>query len=115
MKNFYFFILLCILIRFIFAFITKIINKKYLPLLSIPTFIISIVFLYEFFNYSDIKFNKGFFGNKVWWNNNRVIHSINYLLFSILAFNKNNNAWLFLFIDAIFGTIFLITKYLPQI
>ena len=45
------------------------------------------------------------FGNKIWWNNLRPIHTILYTLFAYNAINKNREAWIYLFIDVIIGLI----------
>ena len=43
------------------------------------------------------------FGDKIWWNNLRPIHSIIYAIFAYMAITKNKNSWIVLLIDAIFG------------
>jgi len=52
------------------------------------------------------------FGQKIWWNKVRPIHSILYLIFAYLAITKNNNAYLPLLIDVIIGLLgFFIYHY----
>jgi len=98
----------CMLARLLMDYIAKIININYLPYYGIITFIISGMFLKNYIN----NFPKiGFFGNKVWWNNNRLIHSLLYFIFSIMAFYKNKNSWTILLVDALFGLITFIFKY----
>jgi len=48
------------------------------------------------------------YGDKIWWNDIRIIHGILYLYFAYLAINKNKNAWKVLLIDALFGLIMFI-------
>tara|TARA_Y100000741_G_scaffold131724_1_gene99182 strand:- start:4901 stop:5245 length:345 start_codon:yes stop_codon:yes gene_type:complete len=104
----YIFIFACLITRFAISIFAKTININYLPFMSIFTSIISFGFLRGFiFNTPKI----GFFGNKVWWQNYRIIHSFNFGLFSLFAFCKNPNSWIILFIDACLGFIFFINKY----
>ena len=101
----------CIVARLIMVYIAKIININYLPYYGVITLIISIMFLKNYINNSRKHMVIGFFGNKVWWNNNRLIHSLLYFIFSIMAFYKNKNAWIILLVDTIFGLITFVFKY----
>ena len=99
----------CMFARLLMVYIAKIININYLPYYGVITLIISVMFLKNYIN----NFPKtGFFGNRVWWNNNRLIHSLLYFIFSIMAFYKNKNAWIILLLDTLFGLITFIFKYL---
>lgn len=100
----------CMFARLLMVYIAKIININYLPYYGVITLIISVMFLKNYIN--NYNFETGFFGNKVWWNNNRLIHSLLYFIFSIMAFYKNKKAWIVLLIDALFGLITFIFKYL---
>lgn len=51
------------------------------------------------------------FGDKIWWNNLRPIHGLLYLLFSYNAINGNKNAWVYLFIDVLFGLTSFLTYH----
>lgn len=106
----YKYILLCLFTRYTIAIIIKYINIKYLPLLSLPTLIISFSFFRNYINYKQN--DKGFFGGKVWWNNYRLIHAITFGIFSICALYKFKYSWTILLFDAILGTIFFSNKYL---
>jgi len=98
----------CIFSRLYMVYIAKIINIKYLPYYGIITLIISIMFLKNYlYNFP----KTGFFGNKVWWNNNRLIHSLLYFIFSIMAFYKNKYSWTILLFDTLYGLISFIFKY----
>lgn len=108
-KTIYYFIFFCFPARLLLALLAKIIPTNYLPIMGIFTAIISISFFINFMKNS--KGDKGFFGNYVWWNNYRLIHSFSYALFSIQALLKYNNAWIILLVDAILGLIFFINKY----
>lgn len=107
-KIIYIFLFACFTSRIAFSIFTKIININYLPIVAIFTSILSLGFLKGFLlNYPKI----GFFGSKVWWQNYRIIHSFSFGLFSLLAFCKNPNSWIVLFIDSWLGLIFFINKY----
>tara|TARA_Y100000816_G_scaffold181971_1_gene131745 strand:+ start:6759 stop:7094 length:336 start_codon:yes stop_codon:yes gene_type:complete len=107
-KILYIFLFGCFVSRILIAIVAKIINVNYLPIMAIFTSIISLSFLRGFILNSP---KTGFFGSKVWWQNYRIIHSFNFGLFSLLAFCKNPNSWIVLFIDAWLGLIFFINKY----
>ena len=40
---------------------------------------------------------------KVWWQDIRILHACTYLVFSYLAINKQQNAWIVLMIDVFIG------------
>lgn len=104
----YIFLFACIGTRIAISMIARNIPANYLPIMALFTSIISIGFLRGYLlNTPKI----GAFGNKVWWQNYRIIHSFNFGLFSILAVNKNTKAWIILFIDACLGLLFFINKY----
>lgn len=102
-----YFIFGCLLSRIILVLIAKYINNKYLPYMSLFTLIIGVGFIYT----SIINKKIGFFGSKIWWNNYRLIHSFNYILFSLAAYYKNRNSWIILLVDVLLGGLFFINKY----
>ena len=105
----YYFIFGCFLSRLIIAFIVKNINTKYYNYLSIIAFVIGLSFLKNFI--FSKKNDSGFFKNKVWWNNYRLIHSFNYLIASYLLYIKQKYSWIILLIDAFLGLLFFFIKY----
>ena len=107
-KIIYIFLFACFTSRIAISIFAKIINVNYLPIMAIFTSIISLSFLRGFILNSP---KTGFFGSKAWWQNYRILHSFNFGLFSLLAFYKNPNSWIVLFIDAWLGLIFFINKY----
>lgn len=108
-KTIYYFIFFCLPARLLLALLAKKIESKYLPIMGLITIFISISFFINFIK--NKKGDKGFFGNYVWWNNYRLIHSFSYAIFSIQALLKYNNAWIILCVDALLGLIFFINKY----
>ena len=107
-KIIYIFLFGCFVSRILIAILAKIINVNYLPIMAVFTSIISLSFLRGFILTTP---KTGFFGSKVWWQNYRILHSFNFGLFSLLAFYKNPNSWIVLFIDVWLGLIFFINKY----
>tara|TARA_B100001175_G_scaffold172970_1_gene146757 strand:- start:671 stop:1006 length:336 start_codon:yes stop_codon:yes gene_type:complete len=107
-KIIYIFLFGCFIARLAIAIIAKTINTNYLPYMAIITSIISLSFFRGYLLNSP---KIGFFGNKAWWHDYRILHSFNYALFSLLAFSKNKNSWIVLFIDASLGLLFFINKY----
>ena len=52
------------------------------------------------------------FGEKIWWNDLRPIHSILYFLFAYNAIMGNKLSWIYLLVDVLFGLVsFLIHHY----
>ena len=101
----------CFVIRFLLAFIVKIIDKKYLHFLPIISLPIILMFLNNYLKYKPG--NQGFFKNTIWWNNYRLVHFLTFGLFSIMVFFKTTqiHAWKILLLDAILGLIFFVHKY----
>ena len=88
-------------------------HPEYLTVLSYVTFIIGIGFLYiYFFGSKKADAQLEWAGEKtVWWNQLRLFHGINYLLFSILAYNKKTCAWTILAFDTLMGFTFWILHH----
>lgn len=111
-KRFLLFLFGCIGTRLLLVFISKQLNIKFLKymgyLLLLPAF--GFIFIYL----TGIRqHGVEVFGDKIWWNNLRPIHALFYFLFSYNAINGNKNAWIYLFIDVLFGlTSFLIYHFI---
>jgi hypothetical protein len=110
-KRFLLFLIGCIGTRALFVLIAKNAGPKYLPLLGYLALLPAIGFLYIYFTGSR-KTGGEVFGEKIWWNDLRPIHSLIYFLFAYNAIIGNNKAWIYLLVDVIFGLIgFLIFHY----
>jgi|TARA_B100000780_G_C21039789_1_gene417200 hypothetical protein len=110
-KRFLAFMLLCIPVRIMFVFIAKMVNKKHLPLLGYLSILPALGFAYIFI-FGKRKKGGETFGQKIWWNNLRPVHSFLYLIFAYLAITKNNNAYFPLLVDVIIGFVaFVIYHY----
>ena len=109
-KRFLLFIFGCVLTRLIITFIVKNLKTNYLPIAGYIALIPAIGFLSIYF-FNLRKTGLETFGDKIWWNNIRIIHGILYLLFAYLAINKNRDSWKILLIDVIFGFIMFLNHH----
>ena len=110
-KRFLLFLIGCIGIRSLFVIIAKYTNMKYLKYLGYLALVPAIGFIYIYLTGSR-KTGPEVFGEKIWWNNLRPIHSILYLLFAYNAIIGNKQAWIYLLVDVLIGLIsFLIHHY----
>jgi len=101
----------CIGIRSLFVIIARYINTKYLKYLGYLALLPAIGFIYIYLT-GTRKTGAEVFGEKIWWNNLRPIHSILYFLFSYNAIIGNKQSWRYLLVDVLIGLIsFLIHHY----
>ena len=105
------FLIGCIGVRSLFVIIAKYINRNYLKYLGYVALLPAIGFIYIYLTGSR-KTGAEVFGEKIWWNNLRPIHSILYFLFAYNAIIGNKQSWIFLLVDVLIGLIsFLIYHY----
>ena len=110
-KRFLLFLIGCIGTRTLFVLIAKNASSKYLPLLGYLALLPAIGFIYIYFTGSR-KTGAEVFGEKIWWNDLRPLHSFIYFLFAYNAIIGNSKAWIYLLIDVIIGLIsFLIFHF----
>ena len=110
-KRFLLFIFGCVVTRLLFVYIAKNIKSKYLPILGYLALVPAFGFIYIYYN-NLRKTGQEVFGDKIWWNDIRPIHSFLYFLFFFMAINHNKNSWIVLLIDVLFGlTMFLKFHY----
>jgi len=110
-KRILLFLIGCVGVRLLIAYLAKIININYLPLMGYLAILPAVGFTYIFLTGSR-KTGAEVFGGKIWWNNLRPIHAILYALFAYNAINKNPNSWKILLADVILGLIaFIIFHY----
>lgn len=93
----------CIPTRLFITYIAKT-QLQLLKYMAIPAFIISIGFA-SIYLFKLRETGREVFGQKIWWNNLRPIHSILWASFAYMAFIANKEAWKILFIDTILGLI----------
>lgn len=110
-QRFLLFLIGCIGIRSLFVIIAKYINAKYLKYLGYVALLPAIGFIYIYLTGSR-KTGAEVFGEKIWWNDLRPIHSILYFLFAYNAIIGNKQSWIYLFVDVLIGLIsFLMHHY----
>jgi hypothetical protein len=103
-KRFLLFLIGCIGTRAIFVLIAKNIGIKYLPYLGYIALAPAIGFMYIYLTGSR-QTGAEVFGEKIWWNNLRPLHSLLYFLFAYNAIIANANAWTYLLTDVLIGLI----------
>jgi len=107
---FLYFLVGCVGARLLIVMIAKEINKKYLKYLGYFALVPAIGFMYLYL--SGARKGLGAFGEKIWWNHLRPVHSILYLLFAYNAIIGNKYAWIFLLADVLVALIsFLVYHY----
>ena len=105
------FLIGCIGIRILLAYIAKTIQPKYLPIMGTLALLPAIGFTYLFIT-GGRKTGPEVFGGKIWWNMLRPIHAHLYFAFAAAAMARKSWSWIFLLIDVIFGfAAFLIYHY----
>lgn len=100
-KRYLLFLFGCLGSRTLLVYFAKNAKEDILKYLGYITLIIGIAFMY-FFITGKRKTGPEVFGDKIWWNKLRPIHSILYLLFSYNAI-IGNNTWYYLLIDLLLG------------
>jgi hypothetical protein len=111
-KRFLLFLFGCIGSRTAIVFIAKNATKKYLKYLGYLALLPAIGFIYLFLT-GTRKTGAEVFGDKIWWNNLRPLHSLLYFLFAYNAIYGNTNAWKYILADVIIGLIsFLYFHYM---
>ena len=103
-ERFLLFLFACIGTRSFFVYLAKNANSTYLKYMGYLSILPAIGFIYLFFSGSR-KTGVEVFGDKIWWNNLRPVHSLMYFLFAYNAINGNHFAWIYLLVDVIIGLV----------
>jgi hypothetical protein len=103
-KRFTLFLIGCIGMRSIFVLIAKNIGVNYLPYLGYLALLPAIGFMYIYLTGSR-QTGAEVFGEKIWWNDLRPLHSLLYFLFAYNAIIGNRQAWIYLLVDVLIGLI----------
>ena len=110
-KRFLLFIIGCMGSRTLLVIIAKNLSIKYLKYMGYLALLPAFGFIYLYLTGSRTT-GAEVFGDKIWWNYLRPIHSLLYFLFAYNAINGNSYSWIFLLIDLIIGfTNFLYFHY----
>lgn len=103
-KRFLLFLIGCIGTRTLFVFIAKNIRNEYLPYLGYLATLPAIGMLYIYITNSRPT-GPEVFGDKIWWDRLRPVHSLLYGLFAYHAINHNSDSYKYLLMDVIIGLI----------
>lgn len=110
-KRFLLFLIGCIGTRSVFVLIAKNIGLQYLPYLGYLALLPAIGFMYIYLTGSR-QTGAEVFGEKIWWNDLRPLHSLLYFLFAYNAIIGNRQAWIYLLVDVLVGLVsFLIFHF----
>lgn len=110
-KRFLLFLIGCLGVRSLFVYISREIDPNYLPYLGYLALIPAIGFIYIYLTNSRTT-GPEVFGDRIWWNHLRPIHSGLYFLFAYSAIRGDRNAWVWLLLDVLVGFIsFLLYHY----
>lgn len=102
-KRMLLFLVGCIGARLSLVLIAKYSSETIQHLLGVVALCISIGFLYFYISGTRTS-GPETFGDKIWWNDLRPVHSFLYLLFAIMVFTSlRQYAWIVLLIDVIIG------------
>ena len=106
-KRFLLFLIGCIGTRSLLAYVSKNIKIDNLPYLGYLALPVGISFVYIFFFGSEAadKQLEWAGDKKIWWNDLRIVHGLNYLIFATLAIQKKHYSWIILVIDTFIGLI----------
>ena len=109
-KRFILFLFGCIGTRSFFAYLAKHVPTQYLHYLGMLALFPAIGFIVIYF--SGIRpTGPEVFGEKIWWNDIRIVHAFLYLLFVIYAFQSKPFAWVPLAIDVVVGLVAFLTYH----
>ena len=103
-QRFLIFLIGCIGVRLLFVAVAKYVNTEYLKYLGYAALLPAIGFMYIYLSGSR-KTGAEVFGEKIWWNDLRPVHSILYFLFAYNAIIGNSHAWVYLLVDVSFGLL----------
>jgi hypothetical protein len=93
----------CIGTRIALSIIAKKSSGNNLQYIGLFASIISLSFVYMFFNNDKKNGSKGFSGAIIWWKSLRLVHAFLFMLFAYFAYYENKKAWMILLVDAFIG------------
>lgn len=99
------FLLGCIPTRILLAYGVSRLSPQHLRMTSYVAFIVAFAFIYLVVS-GTRKSGAETFGKPIWWTPHmRIIHATFYVIFGYMAFQKNPNAYLILYVDALVGLL----------
>lgn len=113
-KRFLLFLIGCIGTRSLFAYLAKILPVKYLRFMGFIALMPAIGFLYIYLT-GIRQTGTEVFGDKIWWNDLRPIHSLLYFMFAYFAINGDQSiAWKILLIDVLIGLVSFLAHHYKE-
>lgn len=109
-KRFALFLIGCIGVRSLFAYVAWATPTTYLPWLGAAALIPAIGFLWIWATGAR-QSGPEVFGARIWWNFLRPLHAALYLAFATGAFLQHRSAWMFLASDVIVGLVSFLTHH----
>ena len=103
-KRILLFLVGCMGTRFLLVYLAKQASLNILMYMGYIALLPAIGFLYIFV-FGIRQTGPEVFGDKIWWNNLRPIHSMLYFLFAYNAINGHKYAWIYLLADGLIGLI----------
>ena len=104
---------ICIIARLGLVYLAKYIDKKKLKWLGLIALLPALGFLTIYLG-GYRKTGGETFGQKIWWNNLRPIHSLLYFTFAYLAINQHKLAYMPLLIDVTIGILAFLYYHYTQ-
>ena len=101
-KRMLLFLIGCIGTRLLFVYVAKNSSVQVLKYMGYLALLPAIGFMYIFLTGSR-KTGAEVFGEKIWWNNMRPLHSLLYFIFSYNAIMGNRQSWVYLMADVTIG------------
>lgn len=103
-KRILLFLIGCMSARLFLVYLAKTLSKKHLKYMGYLALIPAIGFAYIYLTGSR-KTGGEVFGDKIWWNNLRPVHSLLYFIFVYMAIHSSDKAYIPLLIDVVIGLI----------
>ena len=103
-KRFALFLIGCMGARLLLVFAARNISVDYLPYMGYAALAIAIGFAYIYLTGSR-KTGGEVFGEQIWWNDLRPVHSALYFIFALYAINRQTFAWIYLAMDVVIGLV----------
>ena len=103
-KGILLFLLACVPLRLLLAYVAKVMPLKWLPFLGGVFLVFGLSAWYLYLSQSRMT-GTGAFGGVIWWTDMRPIHGTLYITFAILAFLQVPKAYVVLLLDVLVGLV----------
>ena len=111
LKRVLFFLFGCMSVRLGLVYLAKTLPKKYLQYMGYIALLPAFGFAYIYVTGSR-RTGAEVFGDTIWWNNLRPVHSLLYFMFAYLSINASNKSYIPLLIDVVIGLVAFILHHL---